>query len=210
MNFQISLSESHLLCDCPLWSYGQSWVRGIYMKTVSLWKISGRGQTVGCSAVPEKPSMIQKWTTLGAPPSLSLSLLQQLIKNTFLSSIHHSGHLFSSSKEGEKYSAPFCYSVKLQVTFGMSYPGYFPFRFSFLPSPIVFLAKSLQSCPTLCDPMDCSPPGSSVHGILQARTLEWVAMPSSRGSSPSRDGTRVSCSFCIAGRFCQPLRKPLK
>ena len=44
-------------------------------------------------------------------------------------------------------------------------------------------AKSLQSCPTLCDPMDCSPPGSSVHGILQARILEWVAMPSSRGSS---------------------------
>ena len=40
-------------------------------------------------------------------------------------------------------------------------------------------AKSIQSCPTLCDPMDCSPPGSSVHGILQARILEWVAMPSS-------------------------------
>ena len=37
-------------------------------------------------------------------------------------------------------------------------------------------AKSLQSCPTLCDPMDCSLPGSSVHGILQARTLEWVAI----------------------------------
>ena len=44
-------------------------------------------------------------------------------------------------------------------------------------------AKSLQLCPTLCNPMDCSPPGSSVHGILQARTLEWVAMPSYRGSS---------------------------
>ena len=44
-------------------------------------------------------------------------------------------------------------------------------------------AKSLQSCPTLYDPVDCSPPGSSVHGILQARILEWVAMPSSRGSS---------------------------
>ena len=41
-------------------------------------------------------------------------------------------------------------------------------------------AKSLQSCLTLSDPMDCSPPGSSVHGILQARVLEWVAMPSSR------------------------------
>ena len=40
-------------------------------------------------------------------------------------------------------------------------------------------AKSLQSCPTLCDPIDGSPPGSSVHGILQARTLEWVAISSS-------------------------------
>ena len=40
-----------------------------------------------------------------------------------------------------------------------------------------------QSCPTLCDPTDCSPPGSSVHGILQARILEWVAIPFSRGSS---------------------------
>ena len=47
-------------------------------------------------------------------------------------------------------------------------------------------AKSLQSYLTLCNPMDCSPPGSSVHGILQARTLEWVAMPSSRGSFPTQ------------------------
>ena len=61
--------------------------------------------------------------------------------------------------------------------------------------------KSLQSCPTLCIPMDCSQPGSSVHGILQARILEWVAMPSSRGSSPPRDWTRVSCSSCVAGRL---------
>ena len=43
-----------------------------------------------------------------------------------------------------------------------------------------------QSCPTLCDPMDCSPPGSSAHGILQARMLEWGARPFSRGSSQSR------------------------
>ena len=47
---------------------------------------------------------------------------------------------------------------------------------------------------TLCNPMDCSPPGSSVLGILQARILEWVAMPSSRGSSWLRDGTQVSCT----------------
>ena len=50
-----------------------------------------------------------------------------------------------------------------------------------------------QSCPALCDSIDCSLPGSSVHGILQARILEWVAIPFSRGSSQPRDGTRVSC-----------------
>ena len=49
-------------------------------------------------------------------------------------------------------------------------------------------AQSLQSCPTLCDPMDCSPPGSSVHEIPQAGILEWAAMPFSRGSSRPRDG----------------------
>ena len=53
-------------------------------------------------------------------------------------------------------------------------------------------AKSLQSCLTLCDPMDCSPPGSSVHGLLQARILEWIAMPFSSRSVPSRDQTWVS------------------
>ena len=51
---------------------------------------------------------------------------------------------------------------------------------------------------TLCDPIDCSPPGSSVHGILQTRILEWVAILFSRGSSQPRDQTHVSC---FAGRF---------
>ena len=54
-----------------------------------------------------------------------------------------------------------------------------------------------QSCLTLCDPMDCSLPGSSLHGILQATVLEWVAISFSRGSSQPRDRTRVSC---ILGR----------
>ena len=53
-------------------------------------------------------------------------------------------------------------------------------------------AKSLQLCLTLCDPMDCSPPGSSVQGILQARIPECVAMPFSRGSSQPRDQTASS------------------
>ena len=48
-------------------------------------------------------------------------------------------------------------------------------------------AKSLQLCLTLCDPVDCSPPRSSVHGIFQARMLEWVAIPFSKESSPLRD-----------------------
>ena len=54
-----------------------------------------------------------------------------------------------------------------------------------------------QSCLTLCDPMDCSLPGSSLHGILQVRVLEWVAISFSRGSSQPRDQTQVSC---IPGR----------
>ena len=54
-------------------------------------------------------------------------------------------------------------------------------------------AKSLQLCPALRDLMDCSPPASSAHGILQARILGWVAMPSSRGSSQPWDGTCLLC-----------------
>ena len=61
----------------------------------------------------------------------------------------------------------------------------------------VHVCKVTQSCLTLCDPRDYSPPGSSVHGILQARTLEWVALPSSGGSSQPKDQTRVSYIFCI-------------
>ena len=68
--------------------------------------------------------------------------------------------------------------------------------FFFFLSQLV-LAKLLQSCLTLCDPMDCSPPGSSVHGILQTRIPEWVAMPSSRESSRPKDLTRVSYVSCI-------------
>ena len=58
-------------------------------------------------------------------------------------------------------------------------------------------AQSLQSCPTLCDSLDCSPPGSSVHGILRAIILECVAMTSSRGSSRHRDQTHISYVSCI-------------
>ena len=61
--------------------------------------------------------------------------------------------------------------------------------------------KVAQLCPPLCDPMDCSPPGSSVHGILQTRIMELVAIPFSRGSSRPRDQTWVSCISCISRRI---------
>ena len=58
---------------------------------------------------------------------------------------------------------------------------------------IVVAVLVAQLSLTLCDPMDCSPPGSYVHRIFQARILEWVAISSSRGSSQPRDGTCISC-----------------
>ena len=68
-------------------------------------------------------------------------------------------------------------------------------------------AKSLQLCLTLCHPRDCSPPGSSVHGIFQVRILECVAVNFSRGSSQPREQTHVSC---LAGGFftTEPMGKP--
>ena len=65
------------------------------------------------------------------------------------------------------------------------------------PAAAAAAAKSLQSCPTLCDLIDGSPAGSAVPGILQARILEWIAISFSRGSSQPRGGTQDSC---IAGR----------
>ena len=62
--------------------------------------------------------------------------------------------------------------------------------------------KSLQSCLTLCNPRDCSPPGSSVHGILQARILEWVAMLSFRGIFLTQGSSQhLLPSPALAGRF---------
>ena len=66
-------------------------------------------------------------------------------------------------------------------------------------------AKLLQSCPTFCDPVGCSPPGFSDHGILQVKILEWVTIPFSKGSSRPRDQTHVSCSSYIGRWVLYPL-----
>ena len=68
---------------------------------------------------------------------------------------------------------------------------------------------SRSGCLTPCDPMDCSPPGFSVHGILQARILQWVAMPSSRGYSQPRDQTQVP-TLQVDSSLSEPPGKPHK
>ena len=65
----------------------------------------------------------------------------------------------------------------------------------------VYMCSVDQSCLILCDPIDCSPPDSSVHGIFQARILDWVAMPFSRGSSQLRGQTHISCISRIDRQF---------
>ena len=81
---------------------------------------------------------------------------------------------------------------------------------AFSPHNVACACVLSCSCLTLCDQMDCGLPGSSIHGILQARILERVAMPSFRGSSQPRDRTCVSCGSCIAGGFftAEPSGKP--
>ena len=78
-----------------------------------------------------------------------------------------------------------------------------------ISKPVLVMCVFTKSSLTLCDPMDCSLPGSLVHGILQARILEWVAISSSRGSSRPRDQTGV---FCLAGGFftTEPPGRPMR
>ena len=67
------------------------------------------------------------------------------------------------------------------------------------------LVQSIQLCPTFCNPMDCSPPDSSVHGIFQVRILEWIAIFFSRGSSWSKDETHIYWVSCFGRRILLPL-----
>ena len=98
---------------------------------------------------------------------------------------------------------PTTYSIQLLLTVVkamLPYPLWLPYL-------ECVHAQSLQLCPSLCDPMDRSLPGSSVHEIFQARVLKWIAMPSSRGSFWLRDRTWVPC---ITGGFftAEPPGKP--
>ena len=104
-----------------------------------------------------------------------------------------------------------CSGRKIRFTSGTRKEGDLsPFvDFEFIPfSVLPVRARSLQSCLTLCNLLDCSPPGSSVHGVLQARILEWVVMPSSRGSSQPRDRTCVAYISCTGATWNLPKSTP--
>ena len=88
-------------------------------------------------------------------------------------------------------------SLKPYIVFWVNFQF---FIVDWFPRPIMkdcfpYVCACTQSCPTLCGPMDCRPPGSSIHGILQAKVLKWVAISYSRGSSQSRDQTHVC--YCL-------------
>ena len=96
------------------------------------------------------------------------------------------------------------------VIWGSSLPFFSLYCLRFLNVVMCVCVLNRFSRVWLCDPMNCSPIGTSVHGIFPSRILEWVAISSSRGSSRSRDQTLISCISCIAGRLftCWAIGKP--
>ena len=111
---------------------------------------------------------------------------------------HHKRPLFPKCDQNHLYQRDPEHFHKCRFQ-GLTWP--WASRNFFYPFHIEKNSMWMLSHVQLCNPMDCGPPGCSVHGILLARILEWVAMPFSRGSSWPRDWTWVSCSSCIADRF---------
>ena len=171
---------------------GHSWVRG-YAQGLLL-RVSQ-----GCVTVSDGPHSCLDSCLGKTPPPSSVSLLTKFIS---LQTWDRASASSRTLAEGHPYSRLYSRPPHRQVIwlFIFSRPEREP-NILKLQSTQIVLGESesevAQSCPTLCDPVDCILPGSSVHGILQARILEWVAISFSRGSSQPRDQTWVSH---IAGR----------
>ena len=120
----------------------------------------------------------------GAQSSQEVQDEQQALGSCFLTSTSPSWHIFCADCFGDIVEEHPDLSV-LEPTFSGAPPC----------SSACMCTQLLQSCLTLCNPTDCSPPGSSVHGILQARILEWVAVPSSRGIFPIQ-GSNLRLLHC--------------
>ena len=118
------------------------------------------------------------------------------IKPESLASPALAGRFFTTAPHGKP---PWCSIIYFKIL-PLSLPLYMAPPNAFQRWKDIILCDGLlaKSCLTLYNPMDCSLPGSSVHGIFQVRILEWVAISFSRGSSQSRDRTQV---FCTASRF---------
>ena len=116
--------------------------------------------------------------------------------NSIRSGEHREREPKSEVRKNSMCFTMFLYQVRLRTKLVLNF--YILSLPLFATSVHAVCVKWLHSCPTLCDPMDYSRPGSSVHGILQARMLERVAVPFSRGFSWPRDGTHVFCVCCIS------------
>ena len=103
----------------------------------------------------------------------------------------------SHSTDNDHHYYYHTYYSKVSITYLLCYTGH---KYCVIYY-VLCCALSLQLCLTLCDPMDHSPPGFCVHGMFQARILEWIAISAFRGYSQPRDETYVSYISCTAGRF---------
>ena len=105
------------------------------------------------------------------------------------------------SRKGRGDHVQRSHKERLSMTHGDNNPYFLTAVPARKSSSRIYYCLVAQLCLTLCNPVDCCPPGSSVHGILQARILEWVAISYSRESSQPRDGTMYLTSPALAGRF---------
>ena len=142
--------------------------------------------------LPEKPNLLTPWSVLPA---------SRTMRHIFLLFKRPSVWYFAMGALATKTVYPNCLSILLLMDIWL-----FHFFFqlwinkaalNIYVQKLCLCAKSLQLCSTLCDPVHCSLPGSCVHGILQARILDLVAVPSSGGSSQPRNRTGTSYVSCI-------------
>ena len=159
---------------------------------------------------PQLPSRLLSGPRPSPPPPTAPRFLSGLLRASLSSSLsfsHQPPHLLPPPSHLFLLSELSCFSslhllsllfwlFHIFLSFVSCFCLYLPLSES--PSLGCVLCLVAQSCPTLFNHMDCSPPGSSVYGIFLARTLEWVAMPSSRGSSQPRERSQASH---IAGGF---------